>query len=237
MLDAGARDDEDHDLLTFNESGARLRTEIEQAEADLLAASPGEEAVQIQARLRELRRALERNTGFASANPGEAGFLNYRPAPARQRRGRAIAMTPAEVDEFLGGERTCRVATCGADGRPHVAPLWFVWDGTSLWLNSLVRSQRWTDLARDPRVAVVVDAGVGFAELRGVELTGSVEPVGEIPRQAEPHRELAAELAEPELLFARKYTGGDTFHADGRHGWLRLTPEKLTSWDFRKMTR
>lgn len=29
---------------------------------------------------------------------------------ARQRRGRAIAMTTAEVDEFLASERTCRVA-------------------------------------------------------------------------------------------------------------------------------
>jgi nitroimidazol reductase NimA-like FMN-containing flavoprotein (pyridoxamine 5'-phosphate oxidase superfamily) len=30
-----------------------------------------------------------------------------------QRRGRAIAMTAAEVDEFLATERTCRVATVG----------------------------------------------------------------------------------------------------------------------------
>ena len=30
-----------------------------------------------------------------------------------QRRGRAIAMTAAEVDEFLTAERTCRVATAG----------------------------------------------------------------------------------------------------------------------------
>jgi len=49
--------------------------------------------------------------------------------PMRQRRGRAIAMTGAEVDEFLATERTCRVATARRDGRPHVAPLWFVWDG------------------------------------------------------------------------------------------------------------
>jgi hypothetical protein len=56
-----------------------------------------------------------------------------------QRRGRAIAMTAAEVDEFLADERTCRVATAGKDGRPHVVPLWFVWDGTALWLSSVVR--------------------------------------------------------------------------------------------------
>lgn len=148
-----------------------------------------------------------------------------------QRRGRAIAMTAAEVDEFLATERTCRVATVGRDGRPHVAPLWFVWDGTSLWLSSVVRSQRWTDLMRDPRVAVVIDAGVDYTELRGVELSGAVAPGGDVPRTATPD----PVLAEPERLFADKYTGGVAAGADGRHAWLRLTPEKLVSWDFRKL--
>ena len=148
-----------------------------------------------------------------------------------QRRGRAIAMTAAEVDEFLAAERTCRVATSGKDGRPHVVPLWFVWDSGTLWLSSVVRSQRWTDLMRDPRVAVVIDAGVGYTELRGVELSGQVEPVGDIPRTATPD----AVLDHIEQLFADKYTGGVSVPADGRHAWLRLTPEKLVSWDFRKL--
>jgi hypothetical protein len=151
--------------------------------------------------------------------------------PTRQRRGRAIAMTPAEVDEFLATERTCRVATASRDGRPHVAPLWFVWDGTALWLSSVVRSQRWTDLARDPRIAVVVDAGVEYSELRGVELSGAVVPVGDVPRTAAPDPALAT----PEQLFARKYMGGGEYPPDGRHAWLRLTPDKLVSWDFRKL--
>ncbi len=151
--------------------------------------------------------------------------------PTRQRRGRAIAMTAPEVDEFLATERTCRVATAGLDGRPHVAPLWFVWDGASLWLSSVVRSQRWTDLMRDPRVAVVVDAGVAYNELRGVELSGAVVPVGGVPRTATAD----PSLAEPERLFADKYTSGVMAPPDGRHGWLRLTPEKLVSWDFRKL--
>jgi hypothetical protein len=151
--------------------------------------------------------------------------------PMRQRRGRAIAMTAPEVDEFLATERTCRVATVRRDGQPHVAPLWFVWDGTSLWLNSVVRSQRWTDLARDPRIAVVVDAGVQYNELRGVELSGAVVPAGDVPRTAAPDPAIAT----AERLFARKYSSGAEFVPDGRHAWLRLTPDKLVSWDFRKL--
>lgn len=146
-----------------------------------------------------------------------------------QRRARTIAMAPEEVDAFLAEQRTCRVATVGTNG-PHATPLWYAWHGGALWLTSLCRSQRWTDLQRDPRIAAVVDAGYDYGELRGVELRGRVEVVGEVPRTGEPHRELAG----PERLMGERYFGGAMVH-DGRHAWLRLVPEKITSWDFRKI--
>jgi Pyridoxamine 5'-phosphate oxidase len=147
-----------------------------------------------------------------------------------QRRGNKIAMSDEERDAFLSSERTCRVASLGADGAPHVTPLWFVWDGKSLWLTSIVKSQRWTDLERDGRIGVVIDAGVDFMDLRGIEIRGAAVTVGEVPRIGQP----VAELEHPERLFADKYAGGRVHH-DGRHAWLRVTPEKIVSWDFRKM--
>jgi PPOX class probable F420-dependent enzyme len=139
-------------------------------------------------------------------------------------------MTEEERNDFLALQRTCRVASLNADGSPHLTPLWFVWDGASLWLTSLTRSQRWENLRRDGRIAVVVDAGDEFLELRGVELNGRATPVGEIPRTGEAD----AELEEPERLFAEKYAGGRVHH-DGRHAWVRITPDKIVSWDFRKI--
>lgn len=147
-----------------------------------------------------------------------------------QKRGGKIAMSTDERNEFLAAERTCRVASVGADGAPHVTPLWFAWDGSALWLTSIVRSQRWTDIARNPRVSIVVDAGIEYMELRGVEIEGTAETVGEVPRTGEP----VPELETPEQLFADKYTGGTMFH-DGRHAWLRIVPTKIVSWDFRKL--
>lgn len=148
-----------------------------------------------------------------------------------QRRGRRIMMTPDEIDGFLAQRRTCRVATVSPDGRPHAGALWFAWDGTSLWLYSLVRSRRWAGLRHDPRVAVVVDDGEEYGELRGVELCGSVEFVGEAPRTGAPHPELDA----PERLFATRNFGLPEMPHDGRHAWLRLTPDTITSWDFAKL--
>jgi Pyridoxamine 5'-phosphate oxidase len=147
-----------------------------------------------------------------------------------QKRGRKIAMTPSELDDFLDSERTCRVATISPDG-PHATPLWYCWHDSALWLYSITRSQRWTDLQKDPRISAVVDAGHDFLELRGAEIVGIVSVVGEVPRTGEP----ADELAPVEAKMAQRYfDGGDMFH-DGRHAWLKLTPSKISSWDFRKI--
>jgi hypothetical protein len=138
-------------------------------------------------------------------------------------------MTPEERDSFLERERICRVATSGSHG-PHLTALWFVWDGEALWLTSIVDSQRWRDVDRDPRVSVLVDAGDGFGELRGVEIRGRAEPVGEVPRSGVANDD----LVDPERRFGDKYAGGTLAH-DGRHAWIRVVPENIVSWDFRKM--
>ncbi len=64
-----------------------------------------------------------------------------------------------------------------------------------------------------------------------MEIIGTVAVVGEVPRSGEP----ADELVEVERQFARKYFGLDEMFYDGRHAWLCVTPNKITSWDFRKL--
>ncbi len=143
-------------------------------------------------------------------------------------------MAPDERDAFLKAGRTARVATASPDGRPHVSPLWYVWDGTALWLYSLTRSQRWTDLERNPRCSAVVDAGDAYEELHGVEFYGTVTIEGEVPRTGAPAH---AALEAIEVEFAKKYWRSDALAHDGRHAWLRLQPEREFSWDFRKLGR
>jgi hypothetical protein len=138
-------------------------------------------------------------------------------------------MSPEERDDFLAHERTCRLATVNATG-PHPSALWFVWDGEALWVTSIVKSQRWTDIERDARISVLVDSGHDFGELRGIEIAGVAERVGEVPRVGEANEQLAV----PEQRFADKYSDGTVRH-DGRHAWLRIKPEKIVSWDFRKI--
>lgn len=139
-------------------------------------------------------------------------------------------MTADELEAFLAGERTCRVATTSSSG-PHVSALWFVWHDGAMWLYSLTNSKRWRDLTEDPRAAVLVDAGESYGELCGAEIRGRVAIVGEVPRTGQPDPVLDT----VEGLFVAKNFGGGPMHHDGAHAWLRLDPDYIRSWDFRKL--
>jgi PPOX class probable F420-dependent enzyme len=67
-------------------------------------------------------------------------------------------MTPDETRAFLlAGTRTAALATVRADGRPHVAPVWFTLDGDDLLFNTGETTVKGANLRRDGRVALMVD--------------------------------------------------------------------------------
>lgn len=70
-------------------------------------------------------------------------------------------MTNAEVAAFLeAGTRTGKLAWVGKDGRPHVAPIWFVLDGDDLIFNTHESSGKAIALKREGRASLVVDEEV-----------------------------------------------------------------------------
>lgn len=67
-------------------------------------------------------------------------------------------MSDAERRAFLAaGAPTAQLATVRADGRPHVAPIWFQPDGDDLVFTTWHDSVKGRNLVRDPRAAVSVD--------------------------------------------------------------------------------
>lgn len=67
-------------------------------------------------------------------------------------------MTPDEIKEFLAsGTRTGKLSTVRADGRPHVAPIWFVLDGDDLIFNTGQTTIKGKNMQRDNRVSICVD--------------------------------------------------------------------------------
>jgi PPOX class probable F420-dependent enzyme len=131
-------------------------------------------------------------------------------------------MSADEIRAFLAeGTRTGKVATTRADGRPHVAPVWFVLDGDDLVFNTSATSLKGRSLLRDGRVAVAVDDErfpYAFVLVEGpVSIS---QDLGEL-------RHWATKIAE-------RYVPSDQAEAYGRRNGVpgellvRLTPVKLT---------
>lgn len=77
-----------------------------------------------------------------------------------------------EVVAFLSeGTRTGMLGYLASDGRPLVAPVWFVVDGDELVFNTGKNSAKGRALARDPRVVMCVDdprPPYSFVQVQGV---------------------------------------------------------------------
>ncbi len=71
----------------------------------------------------------------------------------------AVSVMPADrVRGFLvEGTRTAKLATVRVDGRPHVAPIWFVLDADDVIFTTGERTLKGKALRRDRRVALCVD--------------------------------------------------------------------------------
>lgn len=97
-------------------------------------------------------------------------------------------MTEAEARAFLAADppHTGKLATVRADGRPHVAPIWFAMtDDGAIAFNTGEETLKGKSLRRDPRVSLCVDDArppFSFVTVEGtVEI---VEDLDEVRRWA-----------------------------------------------------
>lgn len=78
---------------------------------------------------------------------------------------------PAILEFLSTGTRTGKLGYVAADGRPLVAPIWFVVDGDSLVFNTGGDTAKARAIARDPRVVLCVDLEqppYAFVQVQGV---------------------------------------------------------------------
>lgn len=123
--------------------------------------------------------------------------------------------TSTEV-EYLTSQALGRLATVGADGRPHVMPVgvFFDSDTETIVIGSaatMVKSKKFRDAAANPDVAVVVDdlATVDPWTPRGIEVRGRAE--ASMTGGADVGRRLGAGFPFDEV-------------------YLRIHPRRVVSW-------
>nr|WP_274387823.1 pyridoxamine 5'-phosphate oxidase family protein [Salsipaludibacter albus] len=84
-------------------------------------------------------------------------------------------MAPDEVEELLRGRHGAQLACLREDGTPHVVPLWFDWDGESMWLTASPGASWAGYVGTGSHVSLNVEEP--WPALRRVFVTGWAEPV------------------------------------------------------------
>jgi PPOX class probable F420-dependent enzyme len=73
---------------------------------------------------------------------------------------------------FLAEPRNAMVAGVRSDGRPHLTPNWFYWDGELFYVSTTRTRAKYRIFTRDPRAGLAVDDSTGF---RCVLVSGRVD--------------------------------------------------------------
>lgn len=85
---------------------------------------------------------------------------------------RMATLADPDVREFLEeGTRTGKLGFVASDGRPLVAPVWFVLEGDAIVFNTGADTAKGKAIARDPRLVLTVDLEeppYAFVQVQGV---------------------------------------------------------------------
>ena len=90
-----------------------------------------------------------------------------------------IRMTDAEREAFIEEQKSLQVATINPDGTPHLSTLWFAVVDGNVVFETYTKSQKIKNLERDPRIACLLEDGLVYEQLRGVQLNGTAELVSD----------------------------------------------------------
>jgi PPOX class probable F420-dependent enzyme len=139
-----------------------------------------------------------------------------------------IQLTPEEQAAFFREHHKAALVTIDRDGFPHVVGMNYVARDGAFYMTSYGKAQKVVNIRRNPRVALMVEAGGSYGELRGVMVRGRCEII-------EGPEAVQATFA----AMAERRGGGapasGALQSAPKRVVLKIVPEKIVSWDHRKL--
>lgn len=131
---------------------------------------------------------------------------------------------------ILKERRIASVATLSPDGTPHLTSVWFLYENETLYLAVPSSSAKGKNLAKNPKIAVMIDVRVSYQEagltaIGEVEIISGKEAASIVQRVHEKYLSPDA-LADPQV--------GPVFAAIDDIA-VKLTPIRWLSWDMSEL--
>jgi nitroimidazol reductase NimA-like FMN-containing flavoprotein (pyridoxamine 5'-phosphate oxidase superfamily) len=134
-------------------------------------------------------------------------------------------MTREEIYEWLDGRRGwIIISTIGRDGYPHSVPLGYFRMGDDFYVGARENGQRYKNILRNPRVALMAESGSSRQDIKGVIIQGDAEAIRDRPTV----------LALMRDSLRRRGTPEDQLPAEPPPGlvYIRVRPRRFISWDY-----
>ncbi len=178
-----------------------------------------EKAVLLRDTLDSLRAAVAR----LSYRLGAVTYAPYRTQPSLSLQPKET-LSGSQINQFLQGPWTARLACIRPDGNPHVIPVWQEWNGKCFHILAWKGSQ-WADFVRkNPQISLTIDEP--WSPLRRVVCSGKALPVTDSNPQD--REDLISRLAqrylgkETPILFQHQIESIFTIKAENLRGWMGL---------------
>ena len=141
--------------------------------------------------------------------------------------------TRAQINAFLAQPLLARLATAvparddPAHFQPHNVPVWFDWDGESLWISAFQSTRKLKEVQRNPFVAILIDVNEAIDGVQAVLMEGRSELI----------LDAAVVQAKSRHIYAH-YMGEDGVQAPAPQSWIidpenaiiKLTPKDVYTW-------
>lgn len=146
----------------------------------------------------------------------------------------AVALTPAEQQAYVAEARTLTLCTHGPHGYPHAVAMWFVVDDDGRVLMTTYRkSQKAVNAKRQPKVALHIESGLSYSDLKGVLIRGEIEVVDDEDVVFDTIKRVHAKMAG---AFPDAAGAEDVMRWQAKKRVvLRVTPTRVSSWDHSKL--
>lgn len=146
-----------------------------------------------------------------------------------------IRMSPDEIRAYLREGHTMTLVTNGPHGYPHAVAMFFgIDDDLTIRFATYASSQKVKNIERDPKVALLVETGTAYSELRGVMLEGNARITTDLEQTVATMVEANAITGSP-LPDLELIPHDVKLKMAGKRVLVSVKPTRFVSWDHGKL--
>lgn len=147
-----------------------------------------------------------------------------------------IALSDAEIQDYLAQQKTLIIVSNGKDGYPHPMPMWFYADDAGcLYCTTFTKAQKALNFRRDPKAALLVESGEEYAELKSVLIYATAEVIDDTDAVCDALVNITIKGRDDVSDDERAKLRAGVAKTAEKRVLLKFTPERYVSWDHSRL--